>query len=354
MEWFRTYHGAFCDSKWSVISRKSGQPKGHVYAIWMALLDRASQAEDSRIRFVFTFPCCWALLDRASQAEDRGDISGVDPEEIDAVFDFEEGVSASVLAAMESKGMIVDGRLASWEKRQPEREDNSTDRVRRYRDRLRMETDVTPCNADETPCNAMKRHVTQCDAPDKRRLDKIREEKNKSLKASCAEPGKASGSTLEASEPHETLDCVNSVQTAKRPEQDAFEESEALFRIPCMGSPTKDCPVSSKLLVQLQTAYPAIDVPAEMLKAVAWCIANPNRQKTPQGVPRFLNSWMSKAKPAPWQQQWGGQPQRGRFMTKDEIIEDNFQRQIAAIDEQFGVPEEERGVPKWDWGVYAR
>lgn len=44
----------------------------------------------------------------------------------------------------------------------------------------------------------------------------------------------------------------------------------------------------------LVEAYPAVDLDAELRKIRAWVIANPRNRKTPNGMLRFLNNWLSK------------------------------------------------------------
>jgi hypothetical protein len=106
----------------------------------------------------------WALLDYASQHKDRGCVEGFDVETYAAFSGFDESVVESIIAALSDKGMIdQDDRWASWEKRQPEREDSSTERVRRYRE-SRNGTGVTP--EDVTHGNAVKRNATHGNAPD--------------------------------------------------------------------------------------------------------------------------------------------------------------------------------------------
>ena len=137
--WFRSWHGAPTDTKWLLIARRAGVAPGIVSAV------------------------AWALLDYASQHVDRGCVDGFDVETYAAFSGFEEADIQAVIHAMTAKQMIVSGRLASWEKRQPEREDNSTERVRRYRE-SRNGTGVTL--EDVTPGNATKRNETHGNAPD--------------------------------------------------------------------------------------------------------------------------------------------------------------------------------------------
>jgi len=155
MDWFRSWHGAPTDNKWLVIGKRAKVAPGMVSAV------------------------AWALLDYASQNSDRGSVEGFDVETYAMFTGWDESQVEAVIGAMQSKGVITeDGRLASWEKRQPKREDpDSTERVRRHRETKRnalqeRDNDVTD---DVTQGNAMKRDVTQSND----RTEKNREEKNR-------------------------------------------------------------------------------------------------------------------------------------------------------------------------------
>jgi hypothetical protein len=124
LQWWRSWHGAPMDNKWPVIALRSGVKPGIVSAI------------------------AWALMDYASQQKDRGSLDGFDIE-VYAVFSgFEEDEIKAVIKSMEDKGIITDNRLTHWEKRQPKREDNSTERVARYRE---VKRSVTQGNAENSP-----------------------------------------------------------------------------------------------------------------------------------------------------------------------------------------------------------
>lgn len=149
MAWFRWHEGTSSDPKFHLIARKSGQPVAFALAIWAMLLERASAAEV------------------------RGDVSGFDCESADAALGMPDGATQAIYDAMVAKGMVVDGRIAKWEERQPVREDeNSTQRVREFRAR-KKETQETRCNEvkrQETQCNEVKRQET----PDKIRKEYIK------------------------------------------------------------------------------------------------------------------------------------------------------------------------------------
>jgi hypothetical protein len=120
--WWRSWHGAPMDHKWPVVAARAGVKVGIVSAV------------------------AWALIDYASQQPNRGDVTGFDVETYAVYSGFAENEITAVLMAMEAKGVIIDGRLANWEKRQPKREDDSSPRVRKFREKERS---VTQCNATE-------------------------------------------------------------------------------------------------------------------------------------------------------------------------------------------------------------
>ena len=172
--WCRAHNGWTSDHKWPLIARKSGQPVGIVVSVFAALFDFASQAED------------------------RGSVASFDPEELDTRYGYEDGVTASIVKALEAKGVITAGRLANWEKRQPKREDDSTERTREWRGRKKQESaaqipgNLTEVKQNErvalnnppidrvpvTQCDAPVTPVTQCDARiEKNRIEKKREKK---------------------------------------------------------------------------------------------------------------------------------------------------------------------------------
>ena len=120
MEWFRWYHGACSDAKWPLIARKAHTTVGVVVSVWVALLEYASQDDE------------------------RGSVEGFDCETFDALYGYSDGTCEAVLSAMLEKGLIEDGCICSWSRRQPQREreeSTNAERQRRYRERRRLERD---------------------------------------------------------------------------------------------------------------------------------------------------------------------------------------------------------------------
>ncbi len=146
MEWFRWYHNTTSDPKFTVISRKSKRPKSEVIAVWVAILEFASEDDD------------------------RGSIDGIDIEIVAASLDIDEEAVQAIIDAMAGKGMIRDGKISAWDRRQTKREDDSKERVRAFRERekLNKEQDVTQGNASVTQGNAS---VTPQSRVDKTRSD---------------------------------------------------------------------------------------------------------------------------------------------------------------------------------------
>jgi hypothetical protein len=122
-QWWRSWHGAPTDHKWAVIAARSGVKVGIVSAV------------------------AWAMMDYASQHKERGTVDGFDIEEYAVYSGFTEMEVSAVINAMNDKGIIKAGRLVNWEKRQPQRNDDSTERVREWR---AMKRNVTQGNTNET------------------------------------------------------------------------------------------------------------------------------------------------------------------------------------------------------------
>lgn len=100
-DWFRSWHGAPTDHKWSLIAKRAGVKPIHVSGTW------------------------WALLDHASQHADRGTVDDFDVETFALFAGMEETHVSRIVTTLAEKGLIVDGRIAQWGKRQPKREDET-------------------------------------------------------------------------------------------------------------------------------------------------------------------------------------------------------------------------------------
>ena len=93
------------------------------------------------------------------------------------------------------------------------------------------------------------------------------------------------------------------VQTEKEGEEESICAAPLALTLvddPCLISfPTNKTGQAYQVLQshfdQLAPLYPAVDVPQELRAMAAWLISNPKNAKTASGMPRFINSWLSKA-----------------------------------------------------------
>jgi len=109
-DWFRSWHGAPTDNKWLLIAKRAGVRPIHVSGTW------------------------WALLDHASQHSDRGYVGDFDTETFALFAGMEEEHVSRIVTQLCDKGLIVNGRIANWGKRQPRKEDGTAaERQRRHR-----------------------------------------------------------------------------------------------------------------------------------------------------------------------------------------------------------------------------
>ena len=271
MKWFRWYHGTVDDRKWLVVSRYCGQSRAVVLAVWCALLEFASQAEE------------------------RGSIAAFDCESLDALLGVEDGVCAAVMQAFVRKGLVSNGRLTAWERRQPRREDeDAVDRQRRRRQRLAlpparvaspdMPTDsgpddgATSCSVipdDYVECHALSRTVTQCHAPE--------EDTEKSISFSPPSPPSAPDSPAVAA----PLPRVDAARQDRVPP--AAEEGDMGFQ-------------------QLVAAYPAAHVAPRAEALDIW--QRLGRGNARPGLPRLLQGL------ALWQESSLWRKEDGRYIPK--------------------------------------
>lgn len=150
IQWFRWHHGSVTDPKFKLVAHKSKQALASVIAVWAFVLEQASASDE------------------------RGEFNGIDCEALDCLLGLDEGATASILEAMEGRGLVDGGTICAWEKRQPKRErvdENSTERSKAFRQKQRH---ATPEHSEETPCNATQRQETP-------REEKRREEEDNPL-----------------------------------------------------------------------------------------------------------------------------------------------------------------------------
>ena len=85
-----------------------------------------------------------------------------------------------------------------------------------------------------------------------------------------------------------------SSEPSKKASEPNHDEA-AVLTFQCVGTGPSQWTLTASKLQQYREAFPGIDVLAECRKARQWLIDNPPRRKTAKGMPRFLNSWLSRA-----------------------------------------------------------
>lgn len=130
MDWFRLHHGTCTDPKWRIVCKRSGQPAAIVIAVWLAMLERASQSTP------------------------RGSIAGWSDDDMALILDIDSTQVLAVREAMQGKTLEGDA-VVNWDRRQPKREDGSAERAKAWRERNR-----TQPNATERTANAIDRTRT--------------------------------------------------------------------------------------------------------------------------------------------------------------------------------------------------
>ena len=72
-----------------------------------------------------------------------------------------------------------------------------------------------------------------------------------------------------------------------------------MFVIHLLTKTGKEYGLTDELYKSYCEAYSGVDVFEELKKMKIWCISNEPKRKTARGMPRFINNWLSDAKPKP-------------------------------------------------------
>ena len=95
--------------------------------------------------------------------------------------------------------------------------------------------------------------------------------------------------------PNQVYSCSEAEGRSEPDSMEVVEADEIVEEFPVVGTKGSSWGMPRSLLEELKRAYPPLDVPAEARLARAWLVANPTKRKTPNGMPRFLNSWLTRA-----------------------------------------------------------
>ena len=85
-----------------------------------------------------------------------------------------------------------------------------------------------------------------------------------------------------------SLSCPELVETTSEP----FAEMPTLITLPLNDG--SEWPVTTEMVTEWSSLYPAVDVMQELRKMRGWCLSKPKNRKTPRGVRAFITTWLSK------------------------------------------------------------
>lgn len=68
------------------------------------------------------------------------------------------------------------------------------------------------------------------------------------------------------------------------------------MNLPAKQGEYQVCP---QFIREMQECFPAIDVQRQLVLMKAWLLGNKANQKTHRGMRRFIQGWLSRAKPEP-------------------------------------------------------
>jgi hypothetical protein len=125
MEWFRWYHGSVSDPKFRLLAKLADAKLTEVLAVWQSMLEHASQSSP------------------------RGSLDGWRDDVTAVCLDMDANAVERIRTQANHVGLIANADdgiefLASWDKRQPKREDGSAERAKAWREQKKFNA-----NADE-------------------------------------------------------------------------------------------------------------------------------------------------------------------------------------------------------------
>lgn len=125
--WFRHYAGMMGDPKFAGVARLCKRSRAEVLFVWGIILESAAEGASASYEW---------------DADVVGELLNLDTPDAQAIHD-----------AMVAKGLLANGAVASWDRRQFT-SDDSSERVKAHRQRRRADRNATG-NDDVTTCNAV-------------------------------------------------------------------------------------------------------------------------------------------------------------------------------------------------------
>lgn len=314
MDWLRWWHGTVTDPKFQRVARMSGASVGEVLAVWACLLECASAVPE----------CDASVTVRDAERDgrdegvaetvrvSRGDVTSFDCDDHDVLLGFGDGKTAAVVAALTDRGLIVGGRLASWDERQPllrdsagRRQSSSAARSAAYRARKKAAQQSSQNERDDSVTRDGG-DVTRDESHVEVTPDKTREDKS--------------------STPFSPPGDVSPEQPAKKPAAKAKPEGSR-------AKPKRPLPlpflVTTEMLDWAKEKAPDVNLDWEL--------------------EQFLDYWKGNGKPmADWKATWQRwmrtsqariaqrQPRQGGAMNRQQQIEDANNEVVRQLQRQQG------------------
>lgn len=154
MNWLKWWHGTCSDSKFGLVAKKSNTNTATVIAVFAHLLEIASEYHEK--------------IDVTSRdvTVTRGDVEYFNAELCDFQMQINDGLSQIIFENLCKIGIIENGRICNWEKRQQGQVASGSERTKKWRENKKKSQ---MCDENVTKSDA-------CDDSDAIREDKIREE----------------------------------------------------------------------------------------------------------------------------------------------------------------------------------
>jgi len=264
MQWYRAYVGTCSDPKFTIIARRTGKPRAAIIAIWHALLERACEVDNAG-----------ALGD------------DLDLEVIAATVDETAETVSGVSAAFRQIGMIRDGAIVAWSKRQYQ-SDSSTARVRKFRQKQRSETPETAETQNVTAETVSETHETHQSRAEQSRAEQSTADQNAR--------GRANGL---ADKPRRGAHLLNGGKPPPELHPDAWHVTCSFGRLLALHYGGIDLPMTAEGDQQGLAELSATQREAMMHDANRWLLAGATYSTMRETIHQGMRRMQERGKPRP-------------------------------------------------------
>lgn len=213
----------------------------------------------------------WAVVERLYTL-DNHKLTAKDIPYLCRLLNIDEAAIRQVLGTLSAVGLLTRSNGKAWSSRRVSRETAKAEQIAENRRQNlnayweKKKSDINK-NGDKDTKEIKKPNPLDNKYKDK---DKYKDKYKDSIENFCSEPCKT------ASEPDPGSEAIEEIPTNR------YGSVGEVFR------------VTQEFLDELQEAYPAVDVKAELKRLRSWSLANGSKRKTLGGMPRFINAWMAK------------------------------------------------------------